>query len=245
MKLIAFCEAQADFLLAKDLIDRVLGEAATWVLDLLESSPEAVRAYLPDPKGREFFVIKELNEYTRARSLRLPHGHFDGKPGAADAVMGRTAFVIARAIAKTEQLDAVVLTRDLDKQPERRIGLEQARAEAALRIVLGCANIMREAWVLAGFEPEDEVEQDRLAAVRQALGFSPVDKAHELTSNDERAKRSPKRVLRELTLGDLDRQERCWRDTRLDTLRDRGEHSGLAEFLDEIKDLLVPLAGAS
>ena len=45
MKLIAFCEAPADFRLVSGLVDRVLRESGpTWVVDLLDT-PDAVRTW--------------------------------------------------------------------------------------------------------------------------------------------------------------------------------------------------------
>jgi hypothetical protein len=84
---------------------------------------------------------------------------------------------------------------------------------------------------------------DRLADLRRELGFSPTMDAHRLDSNDEQAKRSSKRVLRILTLDDRDRERRCWTETPLETLRARGAAAGLSDFLDEVKQHLVPLCG--
>jgi hypothetical protein len=209
---------------------------------VIDTAPEAIRTYEPE---NSFFLIKRLAHYSRELDARVPHGHFAGEPGAADAVVGRTAFAIVRALRKRGEIHAAILLRDLDKAPDRRIGLEQARNEASgwakFRIVLGCASIMREAWVLVGFEPETEDEARRLADMRSELGFSPTAKAHELTSNNKQAPRSPKRVLHCLTLGDLDRERRCWGVTALETLRERSGNTGLAEFLDEVERELVPL----
>ena len=67
-------------------------------------------------------------------------------------------------------LDAIVLLRDRDKQPLRRFGFEQARREdhGGLPIVVGLAVPMREAWVLSGYETDDD-EAELLEAVRTRL----------------------------------------------------------------------------
>lgn len=104
---------------------------------------------------------------------------------------------------------------------------------------------MREAWVLAGFDPQSQDERDRLDNERQQLGFDPNLRAHLLTAADESAKRSAKRVLARLTGGDWDREEQCWTQAALATLRERGAGSGLADFLDEIVERLVPLCASS
>jgi hypothetical protein len=43
--------------------------------------------------------------------------------------------------------------------------------------------------------------------------------------------------------GDLSREERCWTEPALETLRARGANIGLEAFLDEIETILVPLLG--
>jgi hypothetical protein len=247
MKLVAFCEAGADFQISCALVDRVLSHAGpAWLADVLETEPEAIRSWLVVTQDQRFFVLSRLTSYVDALSIRVPHGHFDGRPGAADAVMGRTAFAVVRALMKRgDVIDAVLVIRDMDDQPERRAGLSQARTEAQswapFRIVLGCADPKREAWVLCGFEPENADEQACLQELRQQLGFYPHQHAHQLTATDEQAKRSAKRVLSILLRGDREREERCWKQASLDTLRARGASTGLRDYLDEIEALLVPL----
>ena len=133
---------------------------------------------------------------------------------------------------------AILLIRDQDNQPERREGLEQARREAKLPlpVVVGLAVVERECWVISGFDPLDEAEESRLAAERQTLGFDPRMRSEELTAcKNDLARRSPKRVLRVLCGGEHDRERRCWRETLIETLRDRGAMNGLGAFLDEVR----------
>jgi hypothetical protein len=255
MKLVIFCEAAADFRTASALVDRVLHEEGpAWIADLLPSYPESIRTWMSDGPARDFFDVHKLDDYRRDLKLRFQQGHFDGKPGAADAQMGRNVFCVARELHKRELqkkdpspgLAAVFLVRDMDDQgDERRTGLVQARNEAArmisFPIVLGCADRMREAWVLAGFEPESPEESARLDDLRQELGFAPCDEAHQLDAKDEQAKRSPKRVVGKLVGDDFAREERCWKDTPLPRLSERGEHTGLRAFLAEVREHVVPL----
>ncbi|HEX4417154.1 MAG TPA: hypothetical protein VH165_04600 [Kofleriaceae bacterium] len=247
MRLVAFCEAAADFRIASELLDRILREAGPdWVSDVLEANPEGVRTWRGDGEGQAFFDLHDLTTHVKQLGIRVPHGHFDGRPGITDAVMGRTAFAIVRALARHgEPVDAVVMIRDMDDQPERAKGLHQARIEAqslaVFRIVLGCAHPMREAWVLCGFEPDDDDEHARLHALRQELGFAPNEQAHQLDATNDQAKRSAKRILGVLTNGDREREQRCWQATSLHTLRDRGEQTGLRAYLIELKDHVVSL----
>jgi hypothetical protein len=247
MRLVAFCEARADFEVAADLVDRVLRDRGPdWVTDTLDAAPDAIRSWHGDGDGRAFFVLRDLTKYVDALNVRVPHGHFSGKPGAADAVMGRTALAIVRALVKQgAEVDAVLVIRDLDDQPARRTGLEEARDEAQhwapFRIVVGCANPKREAWVLCGFEPETPDEHRHLADLRRELGFQPHTHAHQLDAKNEQAKRSAKRVLHILTGGDREREQRCWNEAPLDGLRDRGAGCGLGDYLDEIERHILPL----
>ena len=250
MRLIAFCEAAADFRTASGLLDRVLREEGpSWIADLIDEQSDSVRTWYLDSRGRAFFDVHTWREYAKQLSIRIPHGHFGGRPGGAGALMARTVFLIARELNRRanegEQIEVVMLVWDMDDQPaDRRGGLavarDEARSWATFEIVLGCPDPMRETWVLAGFDPVHDDERTCFEDIRRELGFSPIEQAHRLTAKDEQAKLSAKRVLRALVDGDPDREERCWRETPLEILRDRGASSGLREYLDAIRQLVLP-----
>lgn len=175
MKLVAFCEAASDHRVLAGLLDRVLREQGpTWVADLLDSSPDALRTWVHDAGGRAFFDLHRVRQYALEHGVRPVYGHFDGRPGSAGALMARTVLRIVRCLAEANpEISGVVLMWDMDDEPlDRRTGLAQARAEA-------------------------------------------------------------QRI-------DHDREERCWAQTPLETLRERSAETGLREFLDEVKDRLVP-----
>jgi hypothetical protein len=143
-----------------------------------------------------------------------------------------------------QAIDAVVLVRDSDDQHERRDGLNQARAASTIanRIVIGLAIPERETWVISGFNAENDDERDTLQAETQNLGANPCLRSHELTAcKDDQAMRSPKRVLAALTKGDWNRQRRCWTMTDLAVLERRGQRNGLADYLKEVNERIVPL----
>jgi hypothetical protein len=123
--------------------------------------------------------------------------------------------------------------------------LEQARRQyCPLPIVVGFAVVEREAWIISGFDPLDDGETTRHDQERQTLGFDPRTKSHELTAGkDDQAKKSPKRVLKQLCNDDRQRERHCWTNTALATLRERGSDNGLAAYLDEVREKLAPLIG--
>lgn len=249
MRLLVFCEAQGDFRTIAGLIDRVLcEEGPTWVREQLEFRPlDDLRQWMGEGSGRPFFDVHHIRDHAADRGIRLPHGRFNGRPAGALYVAARTAFLVARHESKcSEPMDAVIFVVDADHQgPERRESLEQARhlalREERFGVVIGCADMEREAWVLAGFEPENAAERARLDGERSDLGFCPCREAHRLRDHSDGGKRSLKRVLAALVSGEIERESRCWMDAPLDRLRERGEESGLTAFLEEVAQTLVPL----
>jgi hypothetical protein len=232
-------EAPADFRTATDLADRVLIEAFDWL------EPEDVqhqRNWLGDHAGDPL-------TWTRVKQLAsekgiVASGHFDGEPAAPDAAAARRAFRLLRVLFP--ELAGVMFVRDQDDQEDRRLGLEQARNldEVKIPVVVGLAVVERECWVISGFVPRDPPEEKRLTEERGTLGFDPRHRSHELTAGkDDQAPRSPKRVLRKLSGGVQEREQRCWRETALDILVERGKDNGLKLFLEEVRERFAPLIG--
>jgi hypothetical protein len=231
-------EAPADFRTATELADRVLIEAIDWFEPGLI---EHQRSWVGDHSGNPL-------TWKHTKRLALDHGiafagFFDGSPAEPDAYAARRAIRLLRHLLP--DLDGVMLVRDQDDQPERRVGLEQARDEEKLvPLVVGLAIVERETWVICGFDPQDQPESTRLAEERQTLGFDPRLRSHELTAcKDDQAQRSPKRVLLKLGGGTHDREQRCWRETSLEILRERGTENGLKLFLEEVREKFAPLIG--
>ena len=228
-------EAPADFETATELADRVLVARVEW-LEETRSMHQWIGcgiARLP-LSWKSSPAWRWISESVR--------GHFDGAPLSSNARAARRAILDLRYIFA--DLAGVLLIRDQDDQPERRAGLEQARRQenGRLPVVIGLAVVERECWVIAGFDPQDDVEGERLAAERQMLGFDPRVRSHERTAcKNDRALRSPKRSLTALVGDDRERQRKCWMTTSLEVLVVRGRENGLKDYLKEIDDHLVPL----
>jgi hypothetical protein len=189
-------EAEADFHTATELADRVLMEAIDWLDEHSIAYQREWIGMVPVDRRLTWTTIKHL---AHDIGIRV-RGNFDGEPEKPDAAAARRAILYLKEAIP--DLKAILLIRDQDDEPERRIGLEQARGQVhgGTVIVVGLAVVEREAWVISGFDPLDDAETARLAAERQALGFDPRHRSHELTAcKDDQATRSPKRVLRQLS----------------------------------------------
>ena len=233
-------EAPADHRTATELADRIFLDALKDWLE--ESHLPYQREWVTEVSGEQL-SWKRIRKLAEAAGIEA-EGFFNGEPGLPDARAARRALRYLREVVP--ELEAVVLIRDQDDQADRRSGLEQARQEdhEGLLIVVGLAVVEREAWVISGFEPQDENEQKRLDAERQKLGFHPCERSHDLTAGKNNAAlRSPKRVLGLLSGDDLDRERKCWTITPLSKLRERGSENGLALYLDEVRARLAPLIG--
>jgi hypothetical protein len=250
VKLILFCEAPADQRMAAALTDRVLSEdGPSWVSDLMDMDPKLVREWSSDDLQRSYFDLHAISKYLQKYKVRPLLGHFDGKPGSADAQMARNIFWLVRAMDRNQQSnsthDAVLIVRDMDNQSEaRRTGLNQAHTEAStwasFKIVIGCPDPEHETWLLASFDAENEEEKRRLEDLRQELGFCPVREAHLANATEDGAKKNPKRLVDVLIGKDPERRDRCL-TLSLDELRNRGKESRLTAFLDELREQLLPL----
>jgi len=231
------CEAPADQRTGCDLADRVFCLEIDWI-------EEEILVHLRQWRGlrsnEQCLLWKDVPRLASPRGYYLA-GHFDGERGELDARAMRRALYVLKA--SEHPPDAVILLRDDDRKTRRRKGMQQAIAESKLEapVVIGLAHPKRECWVLAGFEPQNDREVQLLRSLKNTLGFDPVTRAERLTRKEPEETRSAKRVLDALTGGDWDRQAECWQRTDLGTLQKRGQATGLALYLDEIREKIVPL----
>ena len=237
------CEADADFRAASTLIDRTLVEQIAWLdVDHLEHQ----RQYVGVESLYAWTKIHNVHDLVLEKKLRVKYGHFLGEPGAADALLARKTILLLNSI--DPQPEVMVVMRDIDNQPERQTGWQQARAEYHGKppLVLGIAIIKRENWILAGFRSRSDDEQLRLQEERQTLGYDPSLHPDQPNSHERGSKHCPKRVLEHLVgPAGVERELECLRDTPLAELLTRGERVGLSQFLIEIRSIMCPLLGAS
>ncbi len=239
-------EANADFLIATQLADRIFCESIAWLEpDLLDGQ----RMWIPQNPDGVPFEWKQIGELAFKAGIKAS-GHFEGEPGLPDALAARRAIRYLRVLFKElkKDLKGIILIRDQDNSPLRRKGLDQALNEVkdGFPIVVGLAVAKRECWIISGFEPRDgdEEEKNCLVALRAELGFQPHLESHKLTAiGDTGAKLCAKRVLRRLSNEDWNREQSCWMETPLETLRERGENNGLKQYLNEVQTILAPILG--
>lgn len=229
-------ESESDVAKVTALADRLVEEGVDWI------DPEVIDAFrrwcgLGDSAWVDLHKVQRL---ARRKGLRL-YGHFDGEPGALDASMHR-ALLVLFALESTPP-SVVVVARDIDGQDERRAGFEQALGERTwpFEVVGALAAPEIEAWLIAAWTPETAADHAALKEVRAQLGFDPTSSPERLTSGKRTDKKETKRILDLLCATGRSAEER-WEDTPLDErLLSAGRRCGLADFVDGIRDKLLPL----
>ncbi len=241
---IVVAENEADARMVCALADRVLVEHEKSPDWLDETILPHVRAWAGFESGS--LCTRWTSIHTLYQNYKLPRyrGHVDGNPQGVDAAITRKAIRLALKLKPQREILALVLSRDLDSQHDRKDGMQQAVAEVEGKLVVAMAAQYpkREAWILNGFFCDSEQEGQRLERIRQRLNFDPCEEAHRLrySSNTSDPARDPKRIIDELEI-DFAREHRCWAEVGLDILRTRGENTYLRHFLDEVKEKLLPL----
>jgi hypothetical protein len=232
------CEAAADRRVSTGLADRVLCREVPWIES---DSLDVHRRWRGLDETSSYLPWRWIRSAAKERGLKA-HGHFQGEPGALDAHAARLALLLLATGAGPP--DAVVLIRDSDGHEERQIGLRQARDERRwpFPIAIGLAHPNRESWALAGFEPRNEGERRSLAEIERELGFDPRLRAHALRAQPGEA-RNAKLILERLVGRDPDREEECWMSCDLEILRARGAATGLADYMNELRERIVPVFG--
>ncbi|MBN3894349.1 MAG: hypothetical protein HWQ41_03465 [Nostoc sp. NOS(2021)] len=249
---IVIVESGADARTATKLAERVLMEQIDWL------EPDIIK-YIFNWSGLQAGtehscwsdvdkIIDDAKEKLIYKSPRFLGHSNKGVPFKADGAISIKVLKLVDFLQRTRQIKAIIFIRDLDNQPERREGLEQARSEhinrqPQLKIVIGTANPKREAWVLNGFIASNQEEQI-LEEIKTLLNFDPCIESHRLRSTSQKEPdriRNPKVIVEQLTSKDMKREQQCWENTSLNLLRQRGVHTGLTAYIQEIEQHLTPI----
>ncbi len=237
------CEADSDFRAVSTLIDRLLLENVPWAE---QDHLVHLRQFVAENPLYRWTRIQNIPASILSKKLRVTPGKFRGEPGAPDALLARKTIVLLNSLNPQPQI--LVVMRDVDLEPGRQTGWNQARNEyhGNPPLILGIAIIKRENWILAGFLSRNEDEQLRLQAERQTLGYDPSLNPSHANSHERGSKHCPKRVLTNLVgPAGVERELACLRDTPMEELEARGENIGLKQFLIEIRTIMCPLLGAN
>lgn len=246
LSFVVVCEARADKDTAAGFADAVFRAE----LGLSQAQVETKRRWQGLGAADDYLKWSNLKNLVQQRLSHVQahvfHGHFRGEPGGPDAFVARRALLVLLYIGAPA--DAVFLIKDDDRESERRRGLEQARDEARDKhgvrapIAIGLAHPEREAWVLTCFVPRSDRERRTLDELTSSLSFSPVQQPERL-NGEPGEPRDIKRVLAALTNGDEGRERRCWEEADVEELKRRGTGTGLAAYLQEVEQRVVPLLG--
>ncbi len=241
-RFLVVCESEADFRMVTRLVERVVCECVDYVDDdLLRSCP----IWFGLDQNTPFLKWTEIKNVSARENIPAVRGEFSGRSGEYDARNAIRVFrLFKRWQFKKQQIDGILLVRDHDGLPGRYDWLIKAReseVEIGDLVVIGIARHERESWALTGFSPLNMREEKSVATLRVELGFDPCTGSHHLTAKKDDGGYSAKRVLDLLTEKNYEREEICWGQTPLATLRERGEASGLSAFLSEVEDRLAPL----
>ena len=247
---VVIVESSADARTATKLAERVLIEEVEWLEPELLQNLFRWSGLEPETEHSCWKDVGTIVKNAKEAGLPIPKFLGHSKTGAlkADGAAAMKILNLVRVLQKRRQIRAVIFVRDLDHQPERREGIEQARSEHSARqpkleIIIGAANRMREAWVLNGFVAS-QAETRILEEIKAQLNFDPCQEPHKLRSNSSEEldrSRNPKVVLEKLTGGNYSREQQCWEETSLELLRQRGKDTGLTAYLEEVEQRLVPI----
>jgi hypothetical protein len=249
VEVIVIVESGADARTAIKLAERVLKEKFDWLDD---DSLQYYFQWTGLESETEFScwrdiikIIEDAKEKLKYKPSRFLGHDSNGVPLKADGAASIKVLNLVRFLQKTRQIKAVIFIRDLDNQPERKEGIEQARLEhlnktPKLEIIIGAADPKREAWVLNGFIASDD-EKVILEDIKNKLSFDPSIEPERLRSTSEKEPeriRNIKFVVEQLTGKDMEREKQCWEETSLEILRVRGVKTGLMAYLQEVEERL-------
>jgi hypothetical protein len=253
IEFIVIVESGADSRTATKLAELVLQEKFDWLDDdILQHCFQ----WTGLEEGTEFScwrditkIIDNAKSQIKYKPSRFIGHHSKSVPLKADGAASIKVLNLVRFLQRIRQIKAVIFIRDLDNQPERKEGIEQARSEhinktPKLEIVIGAADPKREAWVLNGFIPSNQQEKQIIEEIKNKLSFDPSIESHRLRATSEKEPeriRNVKVVVEQLTGNDMEREKQCWEETNLKHLRERGVDTGLTDYIQEVEQRLAAI----
>jgi hypothetical protein len=181
IEVVVIVESRMDAVTAKKLAERVLVEKIDW---LEEDNLQHLFKWTGLESGTEHSCWKDINDIIdRAEKDGIPKPRYlgHGKTGKlrADGAAALKILKLSKLLyhKKKREIAAVVFIRDVDNQPERKQGIEQARLEhtedrPCAEVIIGVADRMREAWILNGFTPLNVAEKQTLSQIKANLSGS-------------------------------------------------------------------------
>jgi hypothetical protein len=179
-------------------------------------------------------------------SVRKAKDFENFQPPDPDAIWTLKALRLAEKVAPL----AVVVTRDMDHQPERKDGLqqgldvfiaEQRRKEVKpTPVVLGWQDRYRETWLLAAFIAQNDIEETQLKTEQKSVTGVDLQKEPYRLRRAPGESRCAKDIWQRLSNFDETRADACWEATPLEILRINGSGCGLSAYLLEVEKNLLP-----
>ncbi|MEO0414420.1 MAG: hypothetical protein AAF226_05655 [Verrucomicrobiota bacterium] len=247
LQIVVIAEARADYLVTSHLVDRTVLESASTPSWLTEDPPllEQERHYCGLDPESDFSERRKMK--AKSAGFGKKQAVFVGKFGSRKSMpsdMWDTKRCIENTVISCPNCDALILSRDSDGDEERVDSwyktAEESQPHVNFTIIIAGQICKLEAWILNGFEPQNNSEAAALKEVRTRLGFSPVIQSERLTARSAGAKKDAKQILDKLAIS-YDRKEKCWQQTDLGTLNTNGQGSGLSRYLTDVSEKILPL----
>ncbi len=232
--IVVVLEGSSDLLVVRGFAERAL----------LEATPDFVPSFFVW-RGLEihqpYLLWRDVDIELKQRRITQLYGKFDGLKGSPYAFRTRHALLLAHHANPL----AVVLVCDADNQPERLLGLQQARDSHFAKqypVLVAVANPCREAWLVCAFVPQNDADRMLLETLQQELFFHPCQQPERLNTQAGHI-RDAKTVLNRLTNGLPEREDQILELAIFSHLEQHGQTCGLAAFLEEVRSKLAPLLG--
>lgn len=252
--IVVICEALGDARVAKGFAQRILLENIEWLRD----TPTALPTWCGLQQHEDFLAWKNVTREYETAALPLVRKAKDFEnfqPPDPDAIATLKALRLAEKVSPL----AVVVTRDMDHQPERKKGLQQGldvfeaerkrkefqveqqnKAVKALPVVIGWQDRYREAWLLAAFIAKNTNEETQLQTEQKVVTGIDLQKTPHRLRDAPGQPRCAKDIWERLSNADISRENTCWEDTPLEILHVNGQGCGLSAYLLEVEKKLLP-----